>query len=392
MNNNDVFYNNLEEKYNSMEWTYVYIKSISKYYWIENKRFLSVSDMCHNNMISSKEVVALRQFWLVQTYDDLTYKFWWEKSKFNLLDENIILKPSNTPILHNDIDELINNVCWWNVENIEYLHKSIYYKYLNINDVNIPAIIFHWAWWSGKWTLISLLETIYWKENVLKNLWQRDLLWNFDTYKWKKIIVEFAEISTWNRLNDLKIINKLKNIIWSNVIQVNDKWISSYEIDNIAWFFITSNSNMPIKLDSKESWNRRFNVIKSKTKLNRGEFINKTIRDKKIVSDYLAWLESNYWEVKHYKKLNTLENEDKKLLEDLSQDESNNFWDWLINQQPELVWNNIKNEDIQSLLKEYCEIFNKNFLDVSKYFWDNSRYERKKVRIWEKTYMGVKIT
>ena len=237
-----------------------------------------------------------------------------------------------------------------------------------------------------------MFETIYWKENVLKNLWQRDLLWNFDTYKWKKIIVEFAEISTWNRLNDLKIINKLKNIIWSNVIQVNDKWISSYEIDNIAWFFITSNSNIPIKLDSKEAWNRRFSVIKSKTKLNRAEFINNTIIDEKIVSNYLAWLESKYWEVKNYKKLNTLDNEDKKLLEDLSQDESNNFWDWLINQQPELVWNNIKDEDIQSLLKEYCIKLNKNFWDVSKYFWDNSRYERKKVRIWEKTYMGVKIT
>lgn len=391
MNNNEVFYNNLEEKYDSIEWTYVFIKSISKYYWLENKRFLSVSDMCHNNMITSKEVQALRQFWLIETFDDLTYKLWWEKGKFNLLDENIILKPSNNPVIHWDIEELINNVCWWNKDNIEYLHKAIYYKYLNINDVNIPAVIFHWAWWSWKWTLISMFETIYWKENVLKNLWQRELLWNFDTYRWKKIIVEFAEITTWSRLNDLKIINKLKNIVWSTVIQVNDKWISSFEIENIAWFFITSNSNIPIKLDSKEAWNRRFCIIRSKTKLTRWEDINKTIVDKKIVSDYLARLVKNYWDVKHFKKLYTLENNDKKILEDLSQDESNNFWDYLLNEKPELIWEKIKEEEIQYLLKGYCEKFNKNFNDVSKYFWSNSRYERKKIRIWEKTFMGVKI-
>lgn len=390
-NNSDIFYDNLEVKYDSIEWTYSYIKSISKYFWHERKKFLSVSDMCHNNMITLKEVLALRWFWLIQTFDDLTYKVWWEEGKFNLLDENDILKPSSSPVIHADIEELIFNVCWWNKENIEYLHKAIYYKYLNINDVNIPAIIFHWAWWSWKWTLMSMFETIYWKNNVLKNLWQRELSWNFDTYKWQKIIVEFAEITTWNRLSDIRIVNKLKNIIWSSVLQVNDKWISTYQIDNIAWFFITSNSNIPIKLDSKQAWNRRFCVIKSKTKLTRWEEINKTIRNKNIVSDYLARLNKNYWEVRYYKRLDTLENEDKKLLEDLSQDESNNFWDWLLNEQPDLMWEKMKQEDVLHKLKEYCDIFNLSYPDVSKFFWQNSRYEKKKIRLWDKTYMGVKI-
>ena len=391
MKENDVFYNNLEEKYDSIEWTYVYIKSISKYLWLERKKFLSISDMCHNNMITTKEVMALRWFWIVQTFDDLTYKVWWEKWKFNLLDENVILKPSCNPILHNDIKELIYNLCWWSQENIEYLHKAIYYKYLNINDVNIPCIIFHWIGWSWKWTLISMLETIYWKENVLKNLGQRELSGNFDAYKWQKIIVEFAEITTWSRINDIRIVNKLKNIIWSSVIQVNDKWISTYQIDNIAWFFITSNSNIPIKLDSKEAWNRRFCVIKSKTKLSRWEDINKTVRNKNIVSDYLARLENKYWEVKYCKKLDTLENEDKKLLEDLSQDESNNFWDWVLSKSPELMWEKLKQEEVVEELKKYCDTFNLSYPDIMKYFWQNSRYEKKKIRIWEKIYVGVKI-
>lgn len=387
----DKFLENLEIKYDSIEWNHVYIKSIAKYYWLERKKFLSVSEMCHNNLLTTKEVIALRSFWLVETFDDITYKVWGEKWKFNMLDDSIILKPSNTPVLHSDIEELLFTVCWWEKENIDYLHKAIYYKYLNINDVNIPAIILHWAWGSWKWTLMSMFETIYWSDNVLKNLGQRELTWNFDVYKWQKIIVEFAEITTWNHYSDVRVINKLKNIVWSDILQVNEKGIPWYQISNIAWFFISSNSNVPIRLDSKEAGNRRFNVIRSKHKLQDWARINQSISNKKIVSDYLSWLELHYSEVLKLDKLENLENNDKKALEDLSQVESNNFWDWYIMEYPEIVGTKLKLEDIQSMIKEYCDIFSINYNDMMKYFWNTSRYIKTKLRIWEKTFYGVKI-
>jgi hypothetical protein len=47
------------------------------------------------------------------------------------------------------------------------------------------------------------------------------------------------------------------------------------------------------------------------------------------VSNYLAWLLETYKEVKNYKKLEALDNEDKRDLEERSQNEANNFWEWL---------------------------------------------------------------
>ena len=391
MKNNVDVLNGLEDKYEDIDGKYIYIKTISKYFWIEKSKFLSSGDMWHNTMLTTKELYWLRQNDTIKTYDDITYKFRWEEWKYNLLNEADILLPSDNPILHNDIKELFNSLCWWKKENIEYLHSCIYYKYLNINDFTIPAIIFHWTWWSGKWTLMSLLATIFWEGNVMKNLWQRELTGSFDTYKWQKIIVEFAEISSWNPYTDIKIINKLKNIIWSNVITVNEKGIQSYEISNIAWFFITSNSNTPLKLDSKEVWNRRFNVIKSKIKLKNWEAVNAIIKDKIIISNYLAWLELNYLDVKKYKQMPNLENKDKELLEDLSQDESNLFWEWLLSNFPKLKWQKLTIKEINWYIDKYC---NENEIlksEIMKYFWKNSKYEKKKLRVWTKTPYGVII-
>jgi hypothetical protein len=33
---------------------------------------------------------------------------------------------------------------------------------------------------------------------------------------------------------------------------VNEKGIQPYQIENIAWFFISSNSNKPLQLDDKD--------------------------------------------------------------------------------------------------------------------------------------------
>lgn len=70
--------------------------------------------------------------------------------------------------------------------------------------------------------------------------------------------------------------------------------------------------------------------MKSIKKLTDGESINNTIRNKEIVANYITRLYENYSEVIDYKNIEALDNEDKKEVEELSKDESNAFWDRVI--------------------------------------------------------------
>jgi len=309
----------------------------------------------------------------------------------NLLNEEQILLPSETPNIHPLIHTLVSNVCWDKQENIEYLHKAILYKYTNLNDFSIPAIVFYGAGWSGKGSLVSLLGTIFWTDTVMANLGQRDISGSFDTYKGQKLVVEFAELATNNTYNDIKVLNKLKNIVGAEKITVNEKWVQAYQIDNIAWFFISSNSNKPLQLDDKDKWNRRFTIIRSYKKLSHGKEINETVRTVSIVRDYLAWLHQKYPEVLRWKRLDALDNQDKRELEDRSQHEANNFWDWLEENHQSEIGKKTKLE-IEILINKYCFENNLDEKDFLKYFWHHSKYPKKKIRIWGKTHYGVDTT
>lgn len=380
----------LEEKLSDINDTYIYIKSVAKYYWIEAKIFFSPADVGNNLLLTPNEIKASREFWIIKTYDNFTYKRWWKDWCYNLLNEESILKASDNPVLHNDIKILIENVCGYKKENIEYLHKAILYKYHNINDFTIPAIVLYGHWWSWKWTLISLLSTIFGEENVLSNLWQRDLSWWFDTYKWQKLIVEFAEIATNNTHSDIWILNKLKNIIWAEKITINEKWVKQYQTENIAWFFITSNSNKPLQLDDKDKGNRRFSIIKSISKLGNWKSINETIKNKRVISNYLAWLHETYPEVISYKSLEALDNEDKNDLIERSQSDANQFWEWIGDNFPDYIGKKKKSE-IDDMISMFCNENNYEEKEFIKYFWHNSKYPKKKIRIWDDTYYWVEI-
>ncbi len=376
----------LKEKRNS----YIYIKNISKYYWVEWKRFFNKSEMCENINYSSKVVAYLRQTDIIPTYDDISYFDWEREWVYNLFDKSSLLKPSKTPKLDENIESLINNLCWNNEENIEYLHKAILYKYTHLNDVRVPAVVFYGAWWSWKWTFIKLLSKIFWNENVLSNLSKQDLTSQFSPFRWDKLIVSFDEIVTNNTNEDVNITNKLKNLIFAEKIIVNQKYVNTYPFDNIAWFFISSNNNLPIKLDDKSVWNRRFNVFYSGESLKSSSKIHEAIEDTNIVSNYLAWLFENFKEVPYMTKIEALENEDKRELEFTSQNESNIFWDWLEEKHPEIHWK-VEKSTIDRMIVIYLssndEIDKKEFI---KYFWKNSRYMKKRFRVnWKLTYWAL---
>lgn len=384
----DIVYN--VEKAQEYWENYVYIKSLAKYYWIEKRKFFNPADVASNLMVTSKQLLFLRMEWIVKTYDDIVYCQWGKEWCLNLLDESLILKPSDNPILHPDIQDLIENVCGYKPENIDYLNKLILYKYTHINDHTIPSMVLYWAWWSGKGTLMTLLASIFWSVNVLANLGQRDLTWWFDTYRWRKLVVEFAEITTNHTNNDIRILNKLKNIIGAENITINEKNVQQYQVENIALFFITSNANKPIHLDEKEKGNRRFSVIKSMTSLRTGERINKTIKKESNIQDYLAWLLETYPEVENYKELKALDNKDKTDLEEMNQNEANQFWEWLLDNYPEF-YGKKQLIEINSKMQDFCTENDYNYDDFKKFFWKNSKYQKKKIRFWEKSYYGVDI-
>ena len=190
---------------------------------------------------------------------------------------------------------------------------------------------------------------------------------------------------------DVRVLNKLKNLIGAEKIYINEKWVQVYQIENIAWFFISSNNNMPIQLDDKSKGNRRFTVMKSKSVLKNWEEINKVIRDKVKVANYLAWLLENYPSIITEKSFPALENEDKKELEERWQDEANAFWDWLWDNYPEFTGKK-QILEVREKLNEYClqaDISEQH--NFHKFFWKNSKYPKKKIRFWEKVYTWVNI-
>lgn len=370
--------------------TYIYVKNLAKYYWIEEKMFLSPGDAQSNLRVNRNELLEMREKWEIKEYIGLIYRDGGKSWYYNLLKEEDILKPSDTPILHDDIKTLISNIWGYKDENIEYLHKSLLYKLTHLNDSTIGSIVLYGHGGSWKGTYMSLMSTIFWSDNVLANLWQRDLTGNFDTYNGKKLILEFAEVVTNNTQKDVHVLNKLKNIIWAELITVNQKHVKQYQVENIAMFYITSNSNKPIQLDDTSVGNRRFSIIKCYSKLPRPTQVNKSVRNKKIVSDYLAWLFQEFPEVIKYKQLEALENSDKKDLEEQCLNEANAFWDWIKESHPWFKWKQ-RITEVYQYLEQYCEQNDLDYFETKKFFWHHSRYPKKKVRIWKDTYSGVDL-
>ncbi|MFC1798056.1 hypothetical protein ACFLY2_02805 [Patescibacteria group bacterium] len=102
------------------------------------------------------------------------------------------------------------------------------------------------------------------------------------------------------------------------------------------------------------------------------------------MSNYIARLYKTYPEVIKYTKLDALDNEDKRELEDRSQNEANNFWEWFEEKYPdrkEKIFKKFLDPDIN----KYCFENAIYEFEFRKYFWNYSKYPLKKIRIDDKT-------
>jgi hypothetical protein len=56
----------------------------------------------------------------------------------------------------------------------------------------------------------------------------------------------------------------------------------------------------------------------------------------------------------------------------------------------DMKWKKTKAE-IEDYISKYCFENNLDEKELMKYFWNNSKYSKKKIRIWDKTYYWVEI-
>lgn len=177
----------------------------------------------------------------------------------------------------------------------------------------------------------------------------------FDSYQGGKLIVEFKEVSSGNKHNDKKILDRIKSFVGESRISVNAKHQNVKEVDNIAWFHLSSNHPVPIQLDSKHSGNRRFTVIKTGLALNykRAEELNTiTIKDELVVRQYIAWLYDTFPEVVGMKAFPALDNEEKRELENNCEGVANLFFEWIEREFPYIIKMSVKQKNM--LLDKYC--------------------------------------
>jgi len=380
----------------------IFIRKYMEFYDVNYRKPQDKSDLAAWNNISTKELFQRVRRWLIPQYDDYCYSWGDKPNCYNLLNkESVLFNPWDVaPILDDNIKYLIENIWWWKKLNIEWLHKAILYKLTHIDDVTIPALVLYWYGWSGKWTWIKLLELIFWEENTLIWLWQKDLESNYDTFQWHKIIVEFKEVSSWNKFEDKKVLDRLKWIIWESRITINPKYWKTKEVDNIAWFQMSSNHSIPIQLDSKHSWNRRFTIMKVKNqKLKKWvaeELWGRIFKEKtkKTIREYIAWLYDNFPEVVRMHSLPALDNIEKRNLETNIESGWNLFFEWLEDKFPHIQ--RITNQEMKMLLPVYWkdtwdDIYDARFKQRN---FDNNlshRYEKWNVFIRGKNQRGYRI-
>ena len=378
---------------------FIFLRSTLEYYDIKYKTIQKEWSVSTYLWCTKKELAAKVQSRIIKQFEWLCYLEWWKQGYYNTLDESIILKNSwdTEPFLHEHIEKLVNNIWGHKKKNIEWINKSILYKLTHINDPYVPALILYGAWWSWKGTLLNLLSKIFWEDNLQTWLWQKDLEWNFDSYQWNKLIVEYKEVSSWNKFQDKKVTDKIKSIINEKEISVRALYQNARKVHNIARFHFSSNHAVPLQLDSKDSGNRRFSIIKTWNKLDpviAREMNEVTFKDKEIIKGYIGWLYETFPDIPKANTLVALENSEKKNLEMNCEGAWNLFFNWVEQHYPHIL--KITNLEKNKLLRMYCE---ENWEDINdarfqqKNFdnWLSHRYEKKNISIRWRTSFGYQI-
>lgn len=375
-----------KEEYNQ---EFIFLRDTLEYYDIKKKKIQQTWPVAAYLGLTPKELASMVRNNQIRMYEDLCYREGWKDWYYNTLDESVILKNpwDAEPVLHPHIQTLIDNIANNKQKEAEWIHQSILYKLTHINDPYLPALVLYWPWASGKWTLLNLLSKIFWEDNMLTGLWQKDLEWSFDGYQWNKLVVEYKEVSSWNTMHDKKIMDAMKAKINERYITVNAKFQNVRQIENIARFHFSSNHAIPLQLDSWDSGNRRFTIIKTWHKLDPDiarEMNEVTFNNPQTILEYISRLYHNYPDVSSMTHFPALQNATKTALEQNCESSSNLFFQWVEQMFPRIQ--KITNLEKNKLLIIYCKKEWEDENDIKfkqKNFdlWLSHKYEKKMVKI-----------
>ena len=316
---------------------YIYLDERHTFFDIQTSKELSESQALlgiwkeNGRIVDRATVIRLIEEWFIQEFTDINRSPESKSGYYNIFDHSAILKPSKTAVLHKGIELLISNLCNGDLNGIEWLHQAILYKYTHLSDAQVPCVVFYWVGWSGKSTFIELLKAIFGNTHVMGNLRQSELVSAFDTINGEKLIYEFAEITAFNNNKDRILLNKMKNLVFAKTIIVRKLYQQAYATNNNGWYFVTSNSMKPVMFDAHDSWNRRFSCFKSIKSLTNTEssLIYSVIGNPRAIQDYLAWLYATYPSIPTQSSFKCLENADKRLVVNNSEDIVDEFITYL---------------------------------------------------------------
>jgi len=156
------------------------------------------------------------------------------------------------PMIH----AIATNVCG-NVERqTDFLYKRFSWITINPDDRIVGSIIFKGEQGAGKGLLFDkILKHIF---NNLCTVINGDYIsGSFTQVQENKLIILLDEA----KIKQEKDLAKLKNLIGSETILINKKGVQEYTTDNYINYFIATNDDMPVILDSTD---RRYTVFENK--------------------------------------------------------------------------------------------------------------------------------
>lgn len=121
---------------------FVYLRKNYEFYDIYENRIVRKEQVMDWMGIDGKELRSQLSAGTIRKFYDVCYWKGGKKDHYNVLDERVLAKPSDDPVLHPAIAFLVSNLCNRDPANEEWLHRAILYKYTHVNDVLVPAVLF----------------------------------------------------------------------------------------------------------------------------------------------------------------------------------------------------------------------------------------------------------
>lgn len=138
----------------------------------------------------------------------------------------------------------------------DHIEQCILWKYTHPEDVTIPALCFYGDEGTGKDTFVTVLETLFEERQVGRT--------NCDTiFGQFNGILSGKTVMMINESASKKAdAEKTKQLVGNLRIQINQKYLNTYMIDNTAWWIFASNDPTgPVKVSG--NGDRRFSIIKT---------------------------------------------------------------------------------------------------------------------------------